>query len=235
MDARDLLGDFREGRVARPGIIEAVLRHRDGVRAAMPFAHQPSTRLQSKARIWTYPAGDPKHLRQRLELAAGRLAEPTMLKLLAAIGDPAQKKIATDSGRLVAVKPPPARTMSRLALARPPVESCKNSFGAELESSSRSSATMSGLLITNLLRGPKSGSCTATSPEPKPGTLGVLRGPSVCATRHASFASEVQRKVGAVIQNSSAAVEWPCRFSSSNPDCTPIPSCLPSLLTSRGT
>jgi hypothetical protein len=39
MVSRYLLGDFREGRVACPGIFEAVLRHRDGVCAAMPFAH----------------------------------------------------------------------------------------------------------------------------------------------------------------------------------------------------
>ena len=57
MDARDLLGDFGEGCVARTGIFEAVLRHRDGVRAAMPFAHEPSTRLQNDARIWTSLSG----------------------------------------------------------------------------------------------------------------------------------------------------------------------------------
>ena len=59
MGSRDLLGDFREGRVAHPGIFEAVLRHCDSVRTAMPFAHQPSTRLQSEASIWTYPARCP--------------------------------------------------------------------------------------------------------------------------------------------------------------------------------
>src|SRR5688572_25247444 len=63
MGAGDLLGDFGEGRVARPGIFEAVVRHRDGMRAAMPFTHQPSARLQGKARIWTYPARGPEHLR----------------------------------------------------------------------------------------------------------------------------------------------------------------------------
>src|SRR4029453_16612611 len=61
MNSRYFLGDFRERRVACPGIFEAVLHHRDGVRAAMPFAHQPSTRLQSEAGIWTYPARGPEH------------------------------------------------------------------------------------------------------------------------------------------------------------------------------
>jgi hypothetical protein len=85
MGARDLLGDFGEGRIAGPGIFEAVLRHCDGVRAAMPFAHEPSAWLQNKTRIWTYPARGPEHLRQCLELAAGRFTEPTVLKLLASI------------------------------------------------------------------------------------------------------------------------------------------------------
>ena len=73
MGSRDLLGDFREGRVARPGILEAVLQYRDSVRPAMPFAQEPGTRLQGEARIWTHPACGPEHLRQCLELAAGRL------------------------------------------------------------------------------------------------------------------------------------------------------------------
>jgi hypothetical protein len=107
MNSSYFLGDFREGRVARPGIFEAILRHRDGVCAAMPFAHQPSARLQSEARIWTYPARGPEHLRQGLELAAGRLAEPTMLKLLVSIGDSAKEKIAAESWGLAAVKPAP--------------------------------------------------------------------------------------------------------------------------------
>lgn len=79
MGAGDLLGDFGKGRVARPTIFEAVLRHRNGMRAAMPFAHQPSTRLQGKARIWAQAARGPEHLLQGLELAAGRLTKPAVL------------------------------------------------------------------------------------------------------------------------------------------------------------
>src|SRR5262245_44211520 len=59
----NLLGDLREGRVACPGIFKAVLRHGDGVRAALPFAHEPSTWLQSKARIWGNPTHGLEHLR----------------------------------------------------------------------------------------------------------------------------------------------------------------------------
>ena len=152
MGSRYLLGDFREGRVARPGIFEAVLRHRDGVRAAMPFAHEPSTRLQSEARIWTHPARCPEHLRQCLELSAGRLTEPTVLKLLAPIGDPAKEKIAADPWGLAAVKPPP------FAAELVKAGACPVSFGALQQQLRRRIALVvaifrdrSGLLITDLL------------------------------------------------------------------------------------
>jgi hypothetical protein len=55
----------------------------------MPFAHETSTRLQSKARIWTDPACRPEHLCQRLELTARRLAEPAVLNFLLPVSDPA--------------------------------------------------------------------------------------------------------------------------------------------------
>jgi hypothetical protein len=45
-----------------------------------------------------------------LELAAGRLTEPTMLKLLAPIGDPALEKIAAEFWGFAAVKPAPFTT-----------------------------------------------------------------------------------------------------------------------------
>jgi len=103
----DLLDDFREGRVTRPAIFEAVLGHRDRVGAAMPFAHQPSARLQGEARIWPHPTCGLEHLRQRLELATRRLTDTAVLELLAPKGDPAKKKIAADPWGLAAVKPPP--------------------------------------------------------------------------------------------------------------------------------
>jgi hypothetical protein len=107
MGARDLFGDLRKRRIARPGILEAVLCNGDRVRAAMPFAYQPSARLQSKARIWSHFSCGPEHFGQSLELAARRLAEPTMFKLLASIGDPANYQIAADPWGLAAVEPPP--------------------------------------------------------------------------------------------------------------------------------
>src|SRR5680860_158592 len=61
MSACDLLGDFCEGRVARPSMFEAFFRHRDRVRAAMPLAHKTRAWFQSEARIWTHPARGPEH------------------------------------------------------------------------------------------------------------------------------------------------------------------------------
>jgi len=107
MGSRDRLRDFRQGRVTRSAIFEAVLRHRDGVRAAVPFTDQPSARLQSEARIWTDTSRSLEHLRQCLELAADRLAEPTILNLLQAVVDSTDEQIATESRRLAAVEPPP--------------------------------------------------------------------------------------------------------------------------------
>src|SRR5665811_643331 len=79
MGACDLLGDFCEGRVARPSMFEAFFRHRDRVRAAMPFAHEPSAGLQSEARIWTDPARGPEHLASVLSLRRIVLPSPPCL------------------------------------------------------------------------------------------------------------------------------------------------------------
>lgn len=49
MGAGDLLGDLGEGRIIHTGIFEAVFRHRDGVRASMPFAYEPGAWLQAEA------------------------------------------------------------------------------------------------------------------------------------------------------------------------------------------
>jgi hypothetical protein len=153
MDSRDFLGDFREGRVARPGIFEAVLRHSDGVRAAMPFAHQPSTRLQSEARIWANPARGLEHLRQCLELTAGRLTEPTVLKFLAPIDDPAKEKIAASPWWLAAIEPPPfAAELVKAGACPVSLGVLQQQLRLELSSLSRSSATECwGLLIVDLL------------------------------------------------------------------------------------
>ncbi len=202
MGACDLLGDFREGRVARPGIFEAVLRHRDSVRAAMPFAHQPSARLQSKARIWTYPARCPEHLRQCLELAAGRLTEPTVLKLLAPIGDPAKEKIAADPWGLAAVKPPP------LAAELVKAGACQISFCALQHPLRRGIGVVVAIFRDRIwdyssLTSFEARNRALAPPQARNRSraLGVLRGQLVClfaSTTHASFASEVQKNASAI-------------------------------------
>jgi hypothetical protein len=57
----------------------------------MPFTHQPGTGFEAKARIGSDPAFGAKHLRQRLKLAARRLIESAILKLLKAVADPAHE------------------------------------------------------------------------------------------------------------------------------------------------
>ena len=76
MGAGDLLGDLGEGRIIHTGIFEAVFRHRDGVRASMPFAYEPGAWLQAEAGIRGDSACGLEDLRQRLQLAPGRLASP---------------------------------------------------------------------------------------------------------------------------------------------------------------
>ena len=87
MGAGDLFGDLGQGWECRAGIFEPVIRHGDDMRAAMPFAHQPGAGLEAKPRIWSDPPFRPKHLCQRLQLAARRLAEPAVLKFLETVAD----------------------------------------------------------------------------------------------------------------------------------------------------
>ena len=107
MGAGDLFGDLRKRRITHAGILKSVFRHRDCVGAAMPFAHQPGARLQAEAGIRGDPACGPEHLRQRLQLATRRLAEPAVLDFLEPVADPPDQQVATDPWRLAAVKPPP--------------------------------------------------------------------------------------------------------------------------------
>ena len=107
MRAGDLFGDLGERRIAHAGILESVFRDRDGVGAAMPFANQPGAGLQAEAGIGSDPTCGLEHLRQRLQLATSRLAESAMLDFLEAVADPPDQQVATEPGRLTAVKPLP--------------------------------------------------------------------------------------------------------------------------------
>ena len=107
MGAGDLLGNLGERRITHAGIFESVFRHRDRVSAAMPFANQPGARLEAEAWIGCNPARGLEHLRQCLQLATRRFAEPAVFDFLEAIADPSDQQVATEPWRLAAIKPPP--------------------------------------------------------------------------------------------------------------------------------
>ena len=107
MGTGDLLGDFRERRIRRAGILESVFRHGDRVSAALPFAHQPGTRLQAETWIRSDSAFGPEHLRESLQLAPRRFAEPAMLDFLEAIANSSRQQVAAKLWRLAAINPSP--------------------------------------------------------------------------------------------------------------------------------
>jgi len=107
MGTGDLFGDFRERRIRRAGILESIFRYRDSVGTAMPFAHQPGARLQAETWIRSDSAFGPEHLRESLQLAPRRFAEPAMLDFLEPVADSSDQQVATDPWRLAPIKPSP--------------------------------------------------------------------------------------------------------------------------------
>ena len=107
MGTGDLFGDFRERRIRRAAILEPIFRYRDSVGASMPFAHQPGARLQAETWIRSDSAFGPEHLRESLQLAPRRFAEPAMLDFLKPVGDPTDQQVATDPWRLAPIKSSP--------------------------------------------------------------------------------------------------------------------------------
>ena len=107
MGTGDLFGDFRERRIIRADITKSVFRHGDRVSAAMPFAHQPGARLQAETWIRSDPAFGPEHLRESLQLAPRRFAEPAMLDFLEPVADSSDQQVTTDPWRLAPIKPSP--------------------------------------------------------------------------------------------------------------------------------
>src|ERR1700719_2396132 len=103
----DLFGDLGQRRIARPGILEAIFRDRDGVRAAAPFPNQTRAGLQAEARRGANPARCPQGLRHRLQLAPGRLAEPAMRDFLKSVTEGKDKQVATNPRRVSVGEPPP--------------------------------------------------------------------------------------------------------------------------------
>jgi hypothetical protein len=107
MGPGDLFGDFRERRIRRAGILESIFRYRDSVGASVPFAHQPSAGLQAETWIRSDSAFGPEHLRESLQLATCRLAEPAMLDFLEPVADSSDQQVTTDLWRLAPIKPSP--------------------------------------------------------------------------------------------------------------------------------
>ena len=110
MGARDLLGDLRKRRIRCARILESIFRYCDSVGASVPFAHQPGARLQAKTWIRSDSAFVPKHLRESLQLAPRRFAEPAMLEFLESVADSSDQHVTTDPWRLAPIKPSPFTT-----------------------------------------------------------------------------------------------------------------------------
>ena len=107
MGTGDPFGDFRERRIRRAAMLEPIFCYRDRVGASVPFAHQPGARLQAETWIRGDSAFGPEHLRESLQLAPRRFAEPAMSDFLKSVADPPHQQIAIDPWRLAAAKPPP--------------------------------------------------------------------------------------------------------------------------------
>ena len=107
MGPGDLPGDHGQGPIAGSLILEAVFRHGDGMRAAMPFADQPRAGLEAQAGRGANAAGRLQALCNRLQLAAGRLAETAMLAFLKLVAERQGKQVAAELRRGTAIEPLP--------------------------------------------------------------------------------------------------------------------------------
>jgi Natural resistance-associated macrophage protein len=75
----DLFGDLGERRIARPGILEPILRYRDGVRTAAPFPDQTRAGLQAEARRRANPTRCPQGGSKRALIAHGHWRPSSLL------------------------------------------------------------------------------------------------------------------------------------------------------------
>ena len=107
MRSGDLLGDLGQRRVTGAGVFEPVLRHRDGVGPAMPFADKTRTRLQAETRCGADATCGSQCFRQRPQLATRRLAEPAVFNFLKPVANPEDQQVAADPRRITVVQAPP--------------------------------------------------------------------------------------------------------------------------------
>ena len=96
MCAGDLLGNLGQRGITHSGVFKPILRHRDGMGAAVPFANQTRTGLQAKAWRCANPSGRSQGLCYRLQLATRRLAEPAVLDFLKSVTERKGKEVAAD-------------------------------------------------------------------------------------------------------------------------------------------
>ena len=68
---------------------------------------QPGARLQAKTWIRSDSAFGPKHLRESLQLAPRRFAEPAMLDFLESVADSSDQQVTTDPWWLAPIEPSP--------------------------------------------------------------------------------------------------------------------------------
>jgi hypothetical protein len=110
MRAGDRLRDLAERGIGFPGIFETVLRHDDRVCPPAPFPHKPRPRPDAWTGIRNNAALRLQFLGQGYESPLGRFAEAAIDKLLHAIGDSADKQVATQPWRVIPIQAPPFDT-----------------------------------------------------------------------------------------------------------------------------
>ena len=107
MRTGDRLRDLTERGIGFSDIFETVLRHDDRVCPSAPFPHKPRpwpgawTGIRSNASVRLQFVG------QRYEFPLSRFTEAAIGKLLQAIGDSADKQVATKPRWVISIKAPP--------------------------------------------------------------------------------------------------------------------------------
>src|SRR4051812_22362463 len=96
MASSDLVGNLGQRRIIRTGVLKPVLRHRDRMSVAAPFANQACSGLEGEAWRCANSTRGSQGFCNRLQLATRRLAEPAVLHFLKPVSESKDKEIATD-------------------------------------------------------------------------------------------------------------------------------------------
>ena len=110
MRTGDRLRDLAERGIGFAGIFETVLRHDDRVCPSAPFPHKPRPWPDAWTGIRSNASVRLQFLGQRYEFPLSRFAEAAIGKLLHAIGDSADKQVATQPRRVIPIQAPPFGT-----------------------------------------------------------------------------------------------------------------------------